>query len=68
MSVDPRLPPQLATVRYSLLVGECWLDVALANGQLTLSNRPGNEADVKVKLRGREAVLSPGRSVEATSR
>ncbi len=66
VSVDPRLPPQLATVRYSLLVGECWLDVGLANGQLTLSNRSSNEADVKVKLRGRKAVLGPGRSMEAT--
>jgi trehalose/maltose hydrolase-like predicted phosphorylase len=66
VSFDPQLPPQLATVRYSLLVGQCWLDVSLANGQLALSNRPGNEADVKVKLRGREAVLSPGQSMEAT--
>ncbi len=65
VSVDPRLPRQLTTVRYSLLVGECWLDVSMADGQLTLSNRPGNEADVKVKLRGREAVLGPGRSMEA---
>ena len=66
VSVDPRLPPQLATVRYSLLVGECWLDVGLAHRQLMLSNQPGNEADVKVKLRGREAVLGPGRSIELT--
>jgi alpha,alpha-trehalase len=68
VSVDPRLPPQLTTVRYSLLVGESWFDVSLANGKLTLSNRLGNEAAVKVKLQGREAVLSPGGSVEATSR
>ena len=66
VSVDPRLPLQLATVRYSLLVGECWVDVSLANGQLTLSNRPGNEMDVKVKLRDREAVLGPGQLMEAT--
>ena len=66
VSVDPRLLPQLATVRVLLLVGECWLDVGLANGQLTLSNRSSNEADVKVKLRGRKAVLGPGRSMEAT--
>ena len=64
VSVDPRPPPQLATVRYSLLVGECWLDVGLVDGQLTLSNRLGNKADVKVKLRGREAVLGSGRSIE----
>jgi trehalose/maltose hydrolase-like predicted phosphorylase len=63
VSVDPRLPPQLATLRYSLLVGGCWLDISLADGLLTLSNRPGNEADVKVKLRGREVVLGPGRSM-----
>lgn len=62
--IDPRLPPQLATVQYSLLVQECWLDVDLANGQLTLSNRSGNEAGVMVKLHGREAVLDPGRSME----
>jgi alpha,alpha-trehalase len=68
VSVDPRLPPQLTTVRYSLLVGESWFDVSLANGKLTLSNRLGNEAAVKVKLQGREAVLRPGGSVEATSR
>lgn len=66
VSVDPRLPPQLATVRYSLLVGECWLDVGLANGQLALSNRPGNKADVKAKLRGRETVLGPGQSMKVT--
>jgi trehalose/maltose hydrolase-like predicted phosphorylase len=66
VSVDPRLPPQLATVRYALLVGECWLDVCLAHGQLMLSNRPGNEADVNVRLRGREAVLGPGQSIELT--
>jgi hypothetical protein len=53
-------------VRYSLLVWECWLDVGLANGQLILSNRSGNEADVKIKLRGQEAVLAPGRSIEAS--
>ena len=64
VSVDPRLPPQLATLRYSLLVGRCWLDVGLADGLLTLSNRSCNEADIKVKLRGREAVLGPGRSME----
>lgn len=29
VSVDPRLPPQLATLRYSPLVGRCWLDVWL---------------------------------------
>jgi trehalose/maltose hydrolase-like predicted phosphorylase len=66
VSVDPRLPPQLATVRYTLLVGECWLDVGLADGQLVLSNRPGNEADLKVKLKDREAVLDPGQSMEVT--
>jgi trehalose/maltose hydrolase-like predicted phosphorylase len=64
VSVDPRLPPQLATLQYSLLVGGCWLDVGFADGLLALSNRPGNEADVKVKLLGREAVLGPGRSME----
>jgi len=64
VSIDPRLPPQLATLRYSLLVGGCWLDVSLADGLLTLSNRPGNEADMKVKLRGLEVVLGPGRSME----
>jgi trehalose/maltose hydrolase-like predicted phosphorylase len=66
VSIDPRLPPQLATLRYSLLVGGCWLDVGLVDGLLTLSNRPGNEADMKVKLRGREAVLGPGRSMETS--
>jgi alpha,alpha-trehalase len=66
VSVDPQLPPQLATVQYSLLVGKSWLDVGLADGQLALSNRPGNEADVKVKLRGRAAVLGPGQSMEVT--
>ncbi|MGZ4952746.1 MAG: glycoside hydrolase family 65 protein [Halobacteriota archaeon] len=65
--VDPRLPPQLASVRYSLLVRECWLDVDLTNGQLTLSNRSGNEADVRVKLRDQETVLSPGRSMKVPS-
>jgi len=63
--VDPRVPPQLATMRYSLLVRECWLDIGFANGQLILSNRSDNEADVKIKMRGREAVLGPGRSIEA---
>ncbi len=67
VSVDPRLPPQLASVQYSLLVRECWLDVDLTNGQLTISNRSGNEADVKVKLRDQEAVLSPGRSMKVSS-
>jgi len=66
MLVDPRLPPQLETIKYSLLVKGCWLDVSLANKQLTLSNRPGNEGDVKVTLRGQEAVLDPGRSIEMT--
>jgi len=66
VSIDPRLPPQLATLRYSLLVGGCWLDVGLVDGLLTLSNRLGNEADMKVKLRGREAVLGPGRSMETS--
>ncbi|MGZ4930264.1 MAG: glycosyl hydrolase family 65 protein, partial [Halobacteriota archaeon] len=65
--VYPRLPPQLASVRYSLLVQECWLDVDLTNGQLTLSNRSGNEADVRVKLRDQETVLSPGRSMKVPS-
>jgi len=63
--VDPRLPPQLATVWYSLLVRECWLDIGLANGQLILSNRSDNEADVKIKMRGQEVALGPGRSIEA---
>jgi trehalose/maltose hydrolase-like predicted phosphorylase len=65
VSVDPRLPSQLATVRYSLLVGDCWLDVSVVDEQLILSNRLGNEADVQVKLRGRTTMLSPGRSIEA---
>ncbi|MGZ4912168.1 MAG: glycosyl hydrolase family 65 protein [Halobacteriota archaeon] len=54
-------------MRYSLLVQECWLDVDLTNGQLTLSNRSGNEADVRVKLRDQETVLSPGRSMKVPS-
>jgi alpha,alpha-trehalase len=66
VSIDPRLPPQLTRVRYSLLVGECWLDFGLTDGQLVLSNRTGNKAGVNAKLRGREAVLSPGQSIEVT--
>jgi trehalose/maltose hydrolase-like predicted phosphorylase len=46
--VDPRLPPQLAAVRYPLLVGQCWLDVDLADGRLMLSNLAGNVGEVKV--------------------
>ncbi len=65
VSVDARLPPQLTTVRYATLVRGCWLDVALANGRLTMSNRSGNKAGVKIKLRDQEALLGPGQSVEA---
>jgi trehalose/maltose hydrolase-like predicted phosphorylase len=65
VSVEPQLPQLLTTLRYSVLVGESWLDVSLADGQLTLSNRPGNETDVKVNLRGRKTVLGPGQSIEA---
>ncbi len=64
VSVNPRLPPQLATVRYALTVGGCWLDVDLANGQLKLTNRPGNEASVRITLHGQDAVLGPGQSRE----
>lgn len=64
VAVDPRLPPQLATVRYSLLVRQCWLDVDLADGYLKLSNLAGNQREVKVNTRGREIVLDPGGSMQ----
>jgi trehalose/maltose hydrolase-like predicted phosphorylase len=65
VAVDPRVPSQLTVVRYALLAAQRWLDVSFANGQLELSNRPSNEAEVKVKLRGREVVVSPGKSIKA---
>ena len=66
VAVDPRLPPQLTTVRYPLLVGQYWLDVDLADGCLKLSNVAGNAGTVKVNVRGREIVLNPGESTHTT--
>jgi trehalose/maltose hydrolase-like predicted phosphorylase len=64
--VDPRLPPQLTTVRYPLLVGQCWLDVDLADGCLKLSNLAGNAGKVKINVRGRKILLNPGESTQTT--
>ncbi len=64
VSVDPRPPSQLETLRYSLLVGGSWIDIDVANGQLRLSNRADNEAVLKVTLREREVGLDPGSSAE----
>ena len=66
MSVDPRLPPQLTTVRCSLLFADRWLDIGVQDGRLAVTNRDGNEGSVTVDLRGRESVLEPGETAELT--
>ncbi len=66
LAICPRVPPQLTTVRYATLVSGNWFDVVVANSTVTLSHRSGNEAAVRIKLRGREVMLEPGQSIEAT--
>lgn len=65
VSLDPRLPSQLPTLAFSLLVRDRWLDVAVRDGRVTVTSRAGNDGDVTVDLRGSRVVLDPGGSVEA---
>jgi alpha,alpha-trehalase len=66
VAVDPHLPQQLTAVRYSQLVGQCWLDVELADGRLKLSNLADSVGAVTVSAGGREIVLGPGGSMWTT--
>ncbi len=64
LAFDPRLPARLPDVRSAMQFRGRWVDVAVADGRLTVANRATAHGPVTVRLRGREAVLAPGEQAE----
>lgn len=64
LAFDPRLPSRIRELRYGVCFRGQWVDVAVADGRLTVRNRASGEAPLPVRLRERTALLAPGEEAE----